>query len=672
MGDYGPPMALGGWHYGEEPGGFPGSPLRNLESAFEKEALNASRTEHLESITWFVERAGLEKMCRMSGEEFIRDIYEPTWNWMRGKFNVDVFGTAWLSSFGSRCPDLTSVSPFSAAHISIVESNRKRTRDIADATTALTEKRGEKTLTTSEKKAKKKKDKAKARKKRLELASQRATISLSHKSDSEEDEEVRDKHNSILITPRKKESKRGRSTNDDVNDVPSRSDHFIATQTVGIEAARKDSERCYEEALAHDITPAKRLKLLTTAMELSALCDSLQTSARRQISFAQTDSGLGKVVLSRVPAELKSSMDYKPIIPVTEFFQKLGDSLLSENPSSKVPWLLSCLTGKLLIRFREHIEDAGGAGEADFEKCKQWLEEELLDPDEVRKFIEKFRACKQNAKQSLDDFLKTMNDIRDRLEERGAKPDRESYKHQINTGIRADIMALALQTPDFELMNLKSKIRVWSASEKSLSLIAKTKTAQISVAQAKGIIKANGKKAKLSTIVESDDEGSDDAVDFTTLDSDAIHREINRRAQALQTKIQRKNQARLAAAAGFTSDGKALTAKQKASIKKANLAALQKDWSKSKGAKADPRESIAIGGYVNAEKHFAVGYAEGTRGHVPDWKNLRAAHDLKIQKGNAKASDSPELYRMDRWQNKFACLLCRKTGHTQDNIRCPA
>ena len=133
---------------------------------------------------------------------------------------------------------------------------------------------------------------------------------------------MRDKHNSILITPKKRESKRGRSTNDDVNDVPSRSDHFIATQTVGIEAARKDSERCYEEALAHDITPAKRLKLLTTAMELSALCDSLQTSARRQISFAQTDSGLGKVVLSRVPAELKSSMDYKPIIPVTEFFSK--------------------------------------------------------------------------------------------------------------------------------------------------------------------------------------------------------------------------------------------------------------------------------------------------------------------------------------------------------------
>ena len=63
---------------------------------------------------------------------------------------------------------------------------------------------------------------------------------------------------------------------------------------------------------------------------------------------------------------------------------------------------------------------------------------------EITKLHEKLRACKQSAKQSLDDFLKTTNDCRDRLEERGAKPDREAYKHQINTGIHADIMALAL------------------------------------------------------------------------------------------------------------------------------------------------------------------------------------------------------------------------------------
>jgi hypothetical protein len=654
--------------------GFTGSPLKvlNLADAFENEALQISQTEHLSTISYYIETVGLENMCRMTPEEFISNIYEPTWTWMGEKFNVDVFGTVWSSSFGNRFPDLTSVIPFSEAHISIVESNQKRSREIAAETAALVEKRVDSIESTIERQARRKKAKATARKSRLDAAAKRAKIGLSHDSDSGEDEEVRARTNSIDITPDKK---RKRKTDDS---SLSRSDHFIATQKIGIDAARAESEQCYKDATAHGVGREERAKLLKTAMELGTLCDSLEKqNTPRSSSFGQTDSGFGKVVLSRVPAELKGLMDYKPTLPVTEFFQKLGDSLQSENSSSKVPWLISCLTGKLLQRFREQIELAGGVARADFDKCKSWVEEELLDPDEVTKLHEKFRACKQNAKQSLDDFLKTTNDCRDRLEERGAKPDREAYKHQINTGIRADIMALALQTPEFDLMNLTSKIRVWTASEKSLALIAKSKSAQISVAQAKGIIKQKKKKgntANLSAIVQSDDEDGSDTVDLADLDGDEINREINRRAQAIVTKQQRKNQAKLAAAAGFTSDGVALSKKQKASINKANLAALQKDWSgkKGKGAKADPRESIAIGGFVNADKHFSAGYAEGTRGHVPDWKKKRAAHDLKVQKGAAKASDAPELYRMDRWQNKFACLLCRKTGHTQDNARCPA
>ena len=67
-------------------------------------------------------------------------------------------------------------------------------------------------------------------------------------------------------------------------------------------------------------------------------------------------------------------------------------------------------------------------------------------------------------------------------------------------------------------MNLTSKIRVWTASEKSLALIAKSKSAQISVAQAKGIIKQKKKKgntANLSAIVQSDDEDGSDGVPVT-------------------------------------------------------------------------------------------------------------------------------------------------------------
>jgi hypothetical protein len=128
-------------------------------------------------------------------------------------------------------------------------------------------------------------------------------------------------------------------------------------------------------------------------MELGSLCDSLENqNTQRSFSFDQTDSGFGKVVLSRVPVELKGLMDYKPTLPVTEFFQKLGDSMLSENSSSKVPWLMSCLTGKLLQRFREQTEIAGGADKADFDTCKAWVEEELLDPDEITKLHEKLKA----------------------------------------------------------------------------------------------------------------------------------------------------------------------------------------------------------------------------------------------------------------------------------------
>lgn len=113
-----------------------------------------------------------------------------------------------------------------------------------------------------------------------------------------------------------------------------------------------------------------------------------------------------------------------------------------------------------------------------------------------------------------------------------------------------------------------------------MALIAKSKSAQISVAQAKGIIKQKKKKgntANLSAIIQSDDEDGSDTVDLADLDGDEINRKINRRAQAIVTKQQRKNQAKLAAAAGFTADGVALSKKQKASIKKANLATLQKD-----------------------------------------------------------------------------------------------
>jgi hypothetical protein len=103
--------------------GFPGSPLRNLNGAFESEALQTSQKYHYTTISYDIEQVGLENMCRMTPEEFISNIYEPAWTWMDKKFNVNVFGTVGSSSFTNRLPDLTYVVPFSDAHISIVESN---------------------------------------------------------------------------------------------------------------------------------------------------------------------------------------------------------------------------------------------------------------------------------------------------------------------------------------------------------------------------------------------------------------------------------------------------------------------------------------------------------------------------------------------------------------------
>ena len=76
---------------------------------------------------------------------------------------------------------------------------------------------------------------------------------------------------------------------------------------VDIDAAREESEQCFKDAVAPDVSPEKRRKLLNAAMVLGTLCDSLeQKNIRKRVSFGQTNSSFGKVVLSRVPSDLKS------------------------------------------------------------------------------------------------------------------------------------------------------------------------------------------------------------------------------------------------------------------------------------------------------------------------------------------------------------------------------
>ena len=83
-------------------------------------------------------------------------------------------------------------------------------------------------------------------------------------------------------------------------------------------------------------------------------------------------------------------------------------------------------------------------------------------------------------------------------------------------------------------------------------------------------------------------------------------------------------------------------------------------------SKVSPFTEETISGHIKFDV-FADAYKK-----TDDWSKKREAHDKLVQTGKKKASDAPELYKWDRWKGKFACLLCRKTGHTQNHERCPA
>jgi hypothetical protein len=136
-----------------------------------------------------------------------------------------------------------------------------------------------------------------------------------------------------------------------------------------------------------------------------------------------------------------------------------------------------------------------------------------------------------------------------------------------------------------------------------------------------------------------------------------LDKEINRRAQSIAS----KTAAKLQSADGKTSK-KLSKGQQKR--KKAAAAAASTKW-RDKSSQ-DPFVEETISGHIKFDV-FADAYKK-----TDDWSKKREAHDKLVQTGKKKASDAPELYKWDRWKGKFACLLCRKTGHTQDHERCPA
>ena len=658
---------------------FEGSPIRKLAPELDaakveehEKLLNDSQYKHLCAIRECMKDLG-HKLFEMTPEMFIEDIFEccrfmlDSPDWGDYCFNQDVFGTVWTENFGHRFPELTSVIPFSPAHISIVEHDDKRLRELADITAKLDAKKADSKKTLKVKK-KEKSAKRKIQFDKAALARKKLnTVSFVEESESsdEGDDEVELKTNIVEMVPKKRK---------DPGPLY-RGEHAItAASMAGIKQARIEADKAFEQAQVPGISDSKRRRLYLDGANLLQVVKKLEDVGANK-PFGRTDSTCGNaaVVLSRLPAELKGAMDNDPAnnnLTVIEFFDKLTDVLIPEKPNAKVPFLLACLKGRLLRKFKESCELAGGVHEVDYDSCRDWLEQELFDPDEVPRMYNKFRKLTQGS-DDLDTFVTKVNDLRTLLGEHGQRPEHNEYKHQILDNLNPAIEALATQRPGFANMGLKKKLVALLACEKSIALSEKVHhkraRGQISVAASKKKLQARGRQGKLARLVveknsdDSDADSDDNTVEVGSFTQGELDREITRRAQSIAS----KTVAKLQSADGKT--GKKLTQGQKKRKKAAAAAAAAtKDGKWLDKSKVSPFAEETISGHIKFDV-FADAYEK-----TADWSKKREAHDKLVQTGKKKASDAPELYKWDRWKGKFACLLCRKTGHTQNHERCPA
>jgi hypothetical protein len=585
-------------------------------------------------------------------------------------FNQDVFGTVWTENFGHRFPELTSVIPFSPAHTAIVEYDDKRQRELAGHTAKLDAKKADslKTLKVKkkEKSAKRKIQFEQAALERKKLSAVSSGIVDSESSD-DADDEVELKTNIVQMVPKKRKDSGPLHVY--------RGEHAItAASMAGIKQARIEADKAFEQAQVPGISDSKRRKLYLDGANLLQVVKKLEDVGDNK-PFGRTDStgGNAAVVLSRLPAELKGVLENDPAkndLTVNEFFDKLTDVLIPEKPNAKVPFLMACLKGRLLRKFKENCELAGGIHEVDYDSCRDWIEHQLFDPEEVPRMYNKFRALTQGS-DDIDTFVTKVNDLRTLLGEHGQRPEHNEYKHQILDNLNPVIESLATQRLGFTTMGLKKKLVALLACEKSIALSEKVHNkcarGQISVAASKNKLQTRGRQGKLARLVveknsdDSDADSDDNTVAVGLFTQVELDKEINRRAQSIAS----KTVAKLQSADGKT--GKKLTTAEKKRKKAAAAAAAATKDGKWLGdkSKVSPFAEETISGHIKSDV-----FSDGYKNKTDDWSKKREAHDKLVQAGKKKASDAPELYKWDRWKGKFACLLCHKTGHTQDHERC--
>ena len=113
----------------------------------------------------------------------------------------------WTEHFGHRFPELTSTIPFSTAHISIVEHDDERQRELADQTAKLEAKKADSLKTL---KIKKKEKSAKRTIQFEQAASERKKLSkvsfdtVDSESSNDIDDDIELKTNIVEIIPKKR------------------------------------------------------------------------------------------------------------------------------------------------------------------------------------------------------------------------------------------------------------------------------------------------------------------------------------------------------------------------------------------------------------------------------------------------------------------------------------
>ena len=320
---------------------FEGSPIRKLAPELDaakveehEKLLNDSKYKHLCAIRTCMQDLG-HKLFEMTPKMFIEDVFDcsrfmlDSEEWGDYYFNQDVFSTVWTENFGHRFPELTSVIPFSPAHISIVEHDDKRQRELADITAKLDARKAD-SLKTLKDKQKEKSAKRKIQFDKAALAREKLnTVSSAVESESSDgDDEVELKTNIIEMVPKKRKD----------SGPLYRGEHAItAASMAGIKQARIEADKAFEQAQVPGISDSKRRRLYLDGANLLQVVKKLEDVGANK-PFGQTDStgGNAAVVLSRLPAELKGAMDNDPAnnnLTVIEFFDKLTDVLIVKDPT---------------------------------------------------------------------------------------------------------------------------------------------------------------------------------------------------------------------------------------------------------------------------------------------------------------------------------------------------